>query len=137
MDDLPVLMRRITRTTFFFLSLGCVGWAIWPDRQPVFGGFLIGVAGGLLISWHLAWKISMIAAKAAAGTARRFGGFGFVSRAAIAALAAIVSVRMLHYNLPATAAGLLTGPLVTLLLGLLSIRRRSGGHTSDERGEKQ
>jgi ATP synthase protein I len=136
MDDLPVLMRRITRTTFFFLSLGCMGWVIWPDRQPIFGGFLIGVAGGLLISWHLAWKVSMIAAKAAAGRRSR-SGFGFVSRAAIGVLAALVSVRMLHFNLPATAAGLLAGPLVTLLLGLLAIRRQLGGHSSNERGEKQ
>jgi ATP synthase protein I len=136
MDDLPVLMRRMTRLTFFFLSLGCMGWLIWPDRQPVFGGFLIGVAGSLLISWHLAWKVSMIAAKAAAGRRSR-SGFGFVSRAALGILAAIVSVRMLHFSLPATAAGLLTGPLVTLLLGMLAIRRRFGGHSSDERGEKQ
>jgi ATP synthase protein I len=136
MDDLPSLMRRNTRMTLFFLSLGCLGLAIRPDWKPIFGGFLVGVAGGFLVSLHLAWKISMIAARAAAGWQRRLGGFGFVSRAALGVLAAFVSVRVLEFSLPATAAGLLIGPLVTLLLGLFAIRR-SGGHSDTERGEKK
>jgi ATP synthase protein I len=136
MDDLPALMRRNIRMTFFFLSLGCLGWAIRPDLKPVFGGFMMGVAGGFLVSLHLAWKVSMMAARAAAGWQRRIGGFGFVSRAALGVLAAFISVRVLDFNLPATAAGLLIGPLVTLLLGLLAISRRTGGHSSNERGEK-
>lgn len=137
MEDLPALMRRNTRMTFFFLSLGCLGWGIWPEWKPVFGGFLMGVAGGFLVSLHLAWKVSVTAAKAAGGRRGRFGTFGFVSRAAIGVLAAVISVRYLSFSLEATAVGLLAGPLVTLLLGLSAIRRQSGGHSSDERGEKQ
>ncbi|MBW5445944.1 ATP synthase subunit I [Cohnella sp. CFH 77786] len=123
--------------TLFFLSLGCLGWAFRPDWKPVFGGFLMGVAGGFLVSLHLAWKVSAIAARAAGGQRSRFGMFGFVSRAAIGVLAAVISVRYLEFNLPATAAGLLAGPLVTLILGLSAISRQTGGHASDERGEKQ
>lgn len=122
--------------TFFFLSLGCLGWAIRPDWKPIFGGFLMGVAGGYLMSLHLAWKVSMTGTRAAAGMQRRLGSFGFVSRAAIGVLAALISVRYLEFNLPATAVGLLAGPMVTLLLGLSAIRRRTGGHSSNERGEK-
>jgi ATP synthase protein I len=136
MDDLSALMRRNTRMTLFFLSLGCLGWAVKPDWKPYFGGFLMGAAGGYLVSLHLAWKVSMITAKAAQGWNRRIGGFGFLSRAATGVLAAFVSVRVLDFNLPATAAGLLAGPLVTLLLGFIAIRRRTGGHSSNERGEK-
>ncbi|WP_123042306.1 ATP synthase subunit I [Cohnella candidum] len=137
MNDLPVLMRRNTRLTFFFLSVGFLGMVFRPDWKPVFGGFLMGVAGGYLMSLHLAWKVQAIAAKAATGRRGRFGTFGFVSRAAIGVLAAVISVRYLEFNLPATAVGLLAGPLVTLLLGLFAISRQSGGHSSDERGEKQ
>jgi ATP synthase protein I len=137
MDDLSVLMRRNTRLTLFFLSLGCLGWALLPDWKPVFGGFLMGVAGGFLVSLHLAWKLSAVAALAANGRRSRLPGFGFVSRAAIGVLAALISVRYLSFNLAATAVGLLTGPLATLLLGISAIHRQGGGHSSDERGEKQ
>lgn len=136
MDDLPALMRTITRTTFFFLSLGCVGWAIWPDWKPYFGGFLIGSIGSLVGVWHRAWKTAKIGERAVSGRKGGFG-FGFVSRAAIGVLAAVVSVKMLEFNLPATVAGLFVAPLVTLVLGLSSIRRLLGGHSSEERGEKQ
>ncbi len=136
MNDLPSLMRRNTRMTLFFLSLGCLGWAFRPDWKPVFGGFLMGVAGGFLMSLHLAWKLQIIGARAASGIRSRFGTFGLVPRAAVGVLAAVISVRYLEFNLAATAVGLLTGPMVTLLLGLAAITRRSGGHSAGERGEK-
>ncbi|MFC5701565.1 ATP synthase subunit I [Cohnella faecalis] len=134
-DELPALMRKISRTTFFFLSLGCLGWVIYPAWKPVFGGYLIGAIGSLLGTWHLAWKTARIAEVAATGRRSR-SGFGFLSRASIGLLAAIISVRMLEFNLPATVAGLFTAPLATLVLGLMSNRRRTSGHSSEERGEK-
>lgn len=136
MSDLPVLMRRNLRITLFFLSIGFLGMAFWPQLRSIFGGFLMGIAGGFLMSLHLAWKVQTIGTRAAAGQARRLGSFGLASRAAIGVLAAFISVRYLSFNLPATAVGLLTGPLVTLLLGI-SATRRSGAHSADERGEKQ
>jgi len=135
MDDISVLMRKISRTVFFFLFLGCLGWAIMPDWEPYFGGFLIGAVGSVLFTWQLAWKVIRIADLAVGG--RRGRGFGFLSRAAIALLAAVVSVRTLGYDPAATVAGLIAAPMVTLVLGLSSIRRKRNGHPSDERGEKQ
>jgi len=133
MSDLPVLMRRSLRITLFFLSIGFLGLAIWPDWRPIFGGFLMGVLGGFLMALHLAWKVTSIGNRTVAG--RRPGSLGFVPRAAIGVLAAFISVHYLGFNLPATAAGLLTGPMATLLLGITAIRRSTGG--SDGRGEKQ
>ncbi|RKP47314.1 ATP synthase subunit I [Cohnella endophytica] len=133
--DLPAMLRRLTRITFFFLSIGCIGFAVWPDYKPYFGGFMIGVIGGLIGSFHLAWKVSRIGDLAAAGRKSR-SGLGFLSRAAIGVLAALVSVEGLHFNLAATAAGILALPLVTLLLGLLSSRRLRERQSADERGEK-
>lgn len=134
-DDLPSMLRRVTRITFFFLSIGCIGLAVWSDYKPIFGGFMIGAIGGLLGSYHLAWKVSRIGDLAAAGRKSRMG-FGFLSRAAIGVLAALVSVERLHFNLAATAAGILALPLVTLLLGLFASRRLRERQSTDERGEK-
>lgn len=136
MDDLPVIMRRISRITFFFLFLGCLGWAVYPEWKEIFGGYLIGALGSLLFTWHLAWKTIRVADMAAGGRRSR-GGFGFLSRAAIGLLAAVISVRTLEFDPAATVAGLITAPMATLVLGLSSIRRKRGGHPSDERGEKQ
>lgn len=134
MDDLSALMRRIFRSMFFFLSLGCLGWALWPAYKPVFGGFLIGAIGSLLGAWHLAFKTARVAEVAAAGRRSR-SGFGFLSRAAIGLLAVVISVRTLNFNGPATVAGLIAAPLVILVLGFLASRQRIGGN-SGERGEK-
>lgn len=136
MDDLPVLMRKISRISLFFLFLGCLGWAVRPEWETVFGGFLIGTVGSLLFTWHLAWKAVRVADMAAGGRRSR-GGFGFLARAAIGLLAAVISVRTLGYDPAATVAGLITAPMATLVLGLSSIRRKRGGHPSEERGEKQ
>lgn len=135
MDDLPVLLKRVSRIAFFFLSMGCLGWAIWPGYQNVFGGFMIGAIGGLAISWHLAWKLVRLGDAAASGRKPR-SGLGFLTRACIGLLAGVVSVRTLDFNLAATAAGLIVSPMATLLLGLFARSRRSDGHPTDERGEK-
>ena len=134
MDDISVVMRKISRVTFFFLFLGCLGWAIKPEWEIYFGGFLIGAVGSILFTWQLAWKVIRIADLVVGG--RRGRGFGFLSRAAIALLAAVISVRTLGYDPAATVAGLIVTPMATLVLGLSSIRRRNG-HPSNERGEKQ
>ena len=104
-DDLPVLMRKISRITFFFLFLGCLGWAIQPEWEAVFGGFLIGAIGSLLFTWQLAWKIVRIADLAVAG--RRGRGFGFMSRAALALLA----VRRAGSSTPGLALRVRAGPV--------------------------
>ncbi|WP_027094319.1 ATP synthase subunit I [Cohnella thermotolerans] len=135
MDELPALLKRVSRIAFFFLSMGCLGWAIWPGYKSVFGGFLIGAIGGLFISWHLAWKVVRLGDAAASGRKPR-SGLGFLTRACIGLLAGVVSVRMLEFNLAATVVGLITAPMATLLLGIISRRRYSDGHPTDERGEK-
>ncbi|MFC5531081.1 ATP synthase subunit I [Cohnella yongneupensis] len=134
-DDLPALLRRTQRITFFFLSIGCIGLAAWPEGKPYFGGFIIGLIGGLLAAYHLAWRVTTIGEMAASGRKSR-RGFGFLSRAAIGVLAVLVSVEKLHFNLAATAAGIFALPLVTLLLGLFAIRHQRDGQSTDERGEK-
>lgn len=115
--------------------MGCLGWALLPGYKSVFGGFLIGVIGGMAISWHLAWKLARLGDAAAAGHKPR-SGLGFLTRACIGLLAGVVSVRMLEFNLASTVAGLIVPSMATLLLGIIARRRLTGGQPTDERGEK-
>lgn len=135
MDELPKLLQGVTRFTLFFLSLGCVAWAVWPDEEAVFGGFMIGAIGSLLGSWHLAWKTVRLGDVIVGGKKPR-SGFGFLTRACIALLAVVVSDRYLGYNPAAAVVGLFTTPLATLLLSLLASRRVRRGNSEYERGEK-
>jgi ATP synthase protein I len=122
MDELPVLLRGVTRFTLFFLSLGCIGWAIWPDYKTVFGGFMLGAIGSLMASWHLAWKTTRLGLVITTGKKPR-SSFGFLTRACIALLAVVVSVRYMEFNLAATVIGLIVAPVATLLLSLFARRR--------------
>lgn len=122
MSSLPALLRGVTRFTLFFLSLGCVCWAIWPEQRALFGGFMIGAIGSLLGAMHLAWKTTHLGEVVTAGRKPR-SGFGFLTRACIGLLAVVISVRYLEFNLAATAAGLTLAPLATLLLSLIAGRR--------------
>jgi ATP synthase protein I len=122
MDQLPALLRGVSRFTFFFLSMGCLGWAIWPDYKGLFGGFMLGAIGSLMGSWHLAWKTTRLGDVITTGRKAR-SGFGFSTRAAIALLAVVVSVRYMEFNLAATVIGLIVAPLATLLLSLFARRR--------------
>ncbi|MFD0673727.1 ATP synthase subunit I [Cohnella sp. GCM10027633] len=135
MDELPKLLQGVTRFTLFFLSLGCIAWAVWPDEKAVFGGFMVGAIGSLLGSWHLAWKTVRLGDVIVGGKKPR-SGFGFLTRACIALLAVVVSDRYLGYNPAATVVGLFTTPLATLLLSLLASRRARRGNSEYERGEK-
>jgi ATP synthase protein I len=122
MDQLPTLLRGVSRFTFFFLSLGCICWAIWPDEKALFGGFILGAIGSLLGSWHLGWKTTRLADVITNGRKPR-SGFGFLTRASIALLVVVVSVRYMEFNLAATVIGLFVAPLATLLLSLFARRR--------------
>lgn len=135
MDELPKLLQGVTRFTLFFLSLGCVAWAVWPDEKAVFGGFMVGAIGSVLGSWHLAWKTMRLGDVVVAGRKPR-SGFGFLFRACLALLAVTVSDRYLEFSATATVVGLFTAPLATLLLSLLANRRNRGGNSEYERGEK-
>ena|GEM_PF-337341 len=134
--DLPALVRNITRLTLFFLSAGCLAWAIWPAGSDIFGGFMVGAIGGLAVSWHLAWKIARTAGAAASGAKPR-AGFGFAVRGAIALLAFILSVRVCGFDPVATVSGLAVTPLAAFLWGWLALRLGARGRPTDERGEKR
>lgn len=122
MDQLPTLLRGVSRFTFFFLSLGCICWAIWPNEKALFGGFMLGAIGSLAGSWHLAWKTTRLADVITGGRKPR-SGFGFLTRAFIALLVVVVSVRYMEFNLAATVIGLFVAPLATLLLSLFARSR--------------
>ncbi|MFC4812672.1 ATP synthase subunit I [Paenibacillus sp. GCM10023250] len=134
MDDLSGHLRTVMRITFFFLSLCFIGWAVFPDHKPIFGGLILGAAASLVNAFHLSWKVRRVGASAAAGIKRR-GNLGFLTRACIALLAAVMATEYFSFNLYATVAGLFVAQLATLLLGFAAKGKPAVRHSTDERGE--
>lgn len=134
MDDLSGHLRTVMRVTFFFLSLCCVGWALWPEYKPHFGGLIVGAAASLVNAFHLSWKVQRIGANAAVKGSKR-STLGFFTRACVALLAVVVATQYLSFSLYGTVAGLFLVQLAILLLGFRAKRSLAIKHSSNERGE--
>jgi ATP synthase protein I len=134
MDDLSAHLRTVMRITFFFLSLCCIGWALWPEHKPLFGGLVIGAAASLANAFHLSWKVQRIGANAAAQGTKR-NTLGFLTRASVGLLAVVVATEYLSFSLYGTVAGLFAAQLATLILGIRIKRSPAVRHSSEERGE--
>jgi ATP synthase protein I len=134
MDDLSAHLKTVTRLTFLFLSVCFIGWALLPEYKPVFGGLILGALGSLVNAHHLAWKVNRIGANAAERGTRK-QTLGYLTRACVALLVAVIATRTLSFSLPAAVAGLFTAQLATLILGFVSKRKTALPNSTDERGE--
>ncbi|SEN60525.1 ATP synthase subunit I [Paenibacillus sp. OV219] len=134
MDDLSGHLRTVTRITFFFLSLCFIGWALLPDYKPLFGGLILGAVASLANAFHLSWKVQRTGAFAVAGIKKR-NNLGFLTRACIALLAAVIATRYFSFSIYGTVAGLFVAQLATLILGFIAKRNSAVRHSTDERGE--
>jgi ATP synthase protein I len=122
MDEFPQTLKTVQSITMFFLSFCLVGWAVLVDYRPYFAGLLIGTCASLINSRHLGWKITKLT-KVALDNSGRKVNMGFLTRAAIAALAVVVSIRYEQFAFSTALAGLFFTQLATLVLGIISARK--------------
>lgn len=122
MHDYTGHVIKVTRITLFFLSLCLVVWALMPSIRPQVGGLMVGVVASIVNGIFLAWKVNRVG-QAAIEPSKRKTGLGFLTRAAVVVLSVIVSER-LHLSLAATVAGLFSFQLATLLLGIITLRKK-------------
>lgn len=122
MDEITVLQKTVTRITFFFLSICFLGWAFLPDYAGYFSGFIIGSSASLISFNFLAWKIRRITNNLLLHNKRRVN-IGFLTRAAIALLAVVISLRYVQVELAATVGGLFFAQAAAFVVGLVSSRK--------------
>ncbi|WP_127534254.1 ATP synthase subunit I [Paenibacillus kobensis] len=134
MDNMSAHLKTVTRFMFALLSVSFIGWALFPEHEVWWGGFVIGAIASLVNALHLAWKVNTIGANAAAGNKRR-STLGYFTRACIGLLAAVIATGTFDFRIEAVATGLFTAQLATLLLGFWAIRKRERMQSVDERGE--
>ncbi|MCD1260899.1 ATP synthase subunit I [Paenibacillus athensensis] len=123
MDDFSAHLKTVQNVFLFFLSFCLVAWALLVDYRPYSAGLMLGSIVSMINARFLAWKVTRFADAVIEKTPRK-GSLGFLTRAAIAALAAIVAVRYpQHIALSTTIAGYFFAQLATIVLGILSIRK--------------
>lgn len=122
MNDITVLQKTVTRIAFFFLSVCFLGWAFLPQFSGYFSGFVIGSSASLISFNFLAWKIRRLTDKLLLENKRRFN-IGFLTRAAIALLAVVISLRYEQVKLGATVGGLFFAQAAAFVVGIISSRK--------------
>lgn len=120
MDDFAAHLKTVQRITLFFLSFCFLGWALVPVYRGYFAGLILGTVFSLINSRYLAWKIEQIGQAAAEKTNRKIN-LGFFTRASMALIAVLISLKFEQIEFSTTLAGLFFAQLATLLLGIISL----------------
>jgi len=129
MDDFSAHLETVQKITLFFLSLCFMGWALFPAYRAYVSGLIVGTVASWINASYLAWKIRQLSQAAIDKTNRKIN-LGFVTRASVSLLAVVLSIRSGgQIALATTLIGLFVVQLATLLLGFVSIFRKtqSGG----------
>lgn len=123
MDDFSAHLKTVQNVFLFYLSFCLVGWALLVDYRTYAAGLMLGSLASMINAKYLAWKVYKFADAAIEQKGRKVN-LGFLTRAAIAGLAALVAVRYpQHIALSTTIAGYFFAQLATIVLGIVSIRR--------------
>jgi ATP synthase protein I len=120
MNDFSTHLKQVQRVTIFFLSFCFLGWALLPQYQSEFAGLIVGTTVSYFNSKYLAWKIEQLGQAAAEKTNRKIN-LGFITRASMALIAVMASLKYAQIEFSTTLLGLFSVQLATLLLGILSL----------------
>jgi ATP synthase protein I len=118
MDEFAAHLKIVQKVALFFLSVCFFAWALLPDYRAYVAGLILGTAVSLLNSKYLAWKIDQLGQAVTEKTNRKIN-LGFVTRAAMALTAVVISIKNEHIEFSTTLAGLFFVQLATLLLGII------------------
>ncbi|UJF33283.1 ATP synthase subunit I [Paenibacillus hexagrammi] len=123
MDDFSAHLKTVQNVFLFFLSFCLAAWALLVDYRVYVAGIMLGSIVSMINARYLAWKIFKMSAAVVEQKGRKVN-IGFLTRAAIAALAGIIAIRYpQHVALTTTVAGYFFVQLVTIVLGILSIKK--------------
>jgi ATP synthase protein I len=123
MDDFSAHLKTVQNVFLFFLSFCLAAWALFVEYRPYSAGLMLGSVASMINARYLAWKIHKFTDAALEKKGRKVN-LGFLTRAATAALAALVAIRYpQHVALTTTIAGYFFAQLATLVVGILSIGR--------------
>lgn len=122
MDDLSVHLKAITKYTLVFLVICGIGWLILPQYRGYTLGFGLGIAVGMINAYYLAAKIIQVAGQAELKQKKR-GHMGFLTRASIAVLVALLAIKNDNIEVFTFVLALIVVPIVALVAGYNAARK--------------
>lgn len=123
MDDIASIVKGVTRLSLVIMAGLLLGWALHPETRIYTLGMVLGILGGLVSTRHLAMKTRNVAHSVATQESRSYS-LGFISRISFAILAVMFSVKIEHFSLELTIAGLFLPQLLTIPVGIyLSVKK--------------
>lgn len=123
MDDFSAHLKTVQNVFLFFLSFCLAAWAVLVEYRPYAAGLILGSAVSMINARYLAWKIQKFATAAIEKKGRKVN-LGFLTRAAMAALAGLIAIRYpQHFAFTTTIAGYFFAQLATLVVGIFSIKK--------------
>ncbi|WP_438348810.1 ATP synthase subunit I [Paenibacillus sp. FA6] len=123
MDNTISIVKTVTRLSLLMMSALLVCWVLCPDYRTVTMGMVLGMVVGLVNTSYLSMKIRNLA-QAIANNQRQFG-IGFLTRLSFSILVVMFSVKIEHFSLGATIAGLFIPQVLTVPVAIyLSMRKK-------------
>jgi hypothetical protein len=123
MDDIASIVKGVTRLSLVIMAGLLLGWALHPETRIYTLGMVLGLVGGLVSVRHLGSKTRKVAHAVATQESRAFS-LGFISRISFAILVVMFSVKIEHFSLELTIAGLFLPQLLTIPVGIyLSVKK--------------
>ncbi|MEC0092541.1 ATP synthase subunit I [Paenibacillus macquariensis] len=124
MDDIASIVKGVTRLSLVIMAGLLLGWALHPETRIYTLGMVLGLVGGLVSVRHLGSKTRKVAHAVATGESRAFS-LGFISRICFAILVVMFSVRIEHFSLELTIAGVFLPQILTIPVGIyLSVTKK-------------
>ncbi|WP_379199199.1 ATP synthase subunit I [Paenibacillus sp. GCM10012306] len=118
------MINTVTRVTLVLMAGLVMGWALHHETRTVTLGMALGLVAGLVNFRYLAVKVRRVTQSIANKEGNAFN-LGFVTRICFAILVTMFSVKIEHFSLEATIAGLFIPQLLAIPAGIyLSIKKK-------------
>ncbi|WP_150270596.1 ATP synthase subunit I [Paenibacillus tepidiphilus] len=124
MDNMTPMINAVTRVTLVVMAGLLMGWALHHETRNVTLGMSLGLLAGLVNFRYLATKIRLVTLAVANKEGKSFS-LGFATRISFAILVTMFSIKIEHFSLEATIAGLFIPQLLSIPVGIyLSVRNK-------------
>jgi hypothetical protein len=124
MDNMTPMINTVTRVTIVLMAGLVMGWALHHETRAVTLGMALGLVAGLVNFRYLAVKVRRVTQSIASKEGNAFS-LGFATRICFAILVTMFSVKIEHFSLEATIAGLFIPQLLAIPAGIyLSIKKK-------------
>jgi ATP synthase protein I len=124
MNDFFAHIKAIQKTFIYAMVICTLCWLLIEGMRPYFAGFILGATISIINAKYLAWKINGLVESSLNQIKSKKLGIGFLTRAATAALAGVITFKyQVNFSIVTVIIGLLFSHFVGYLLSIYKINK--------------